>query len=95
MYCVTVDFTIKPGAMEAFLPRMRQQRDDSLTLEEGCTAFEIWTAEAHPDRVFLYEIYTSADAFEDHLASDHFHSFAVAVERLVEARVLCRWEKLV
>ncbi|MEL7348609.1 MAG: putative quinol monooxygenase [Pseudomonadota bacterium] len=92
MYCVTVDFTLHPGAAEAFMPRMRQQRDDSLRLEEGCTVFEIWTGKGQPDTVYLYEIYTSEQAFEAHLASSHFRAFAAAVEPLVAARVLKCWE---
>ncbi|MEM7526064.1 MAG: putative quinol monooxygenase [Pseudomonadota bacterium] len=94
MYCVTVEFTLKPGAMEAFMPRMRKQRDDSLQLEDGCSTFEIWTGSGQPDRVFLYEIYGSAEDFETHLASDHFKSFAVDIEPLVESRQLNRWDTL-
>ncbi|MEM9782226.1 MAG: putative quinol monooxygenase [Pseudomonadota bacterium] len=93
MYCVTVEFTLHPGAADAFMPRMRQQRDDSLRLEDGCSIFEIWTGADHPDTVYLYEIYASAEAFEIHLASAHFRAFAKDIEPLVAARTLKRWDR--
>lgn len=94
MFCVTVEFTIRPGAMADFMPRMRRQRDDSLALEEGCRTFEIWTGADQGDTVFLYEIYDSAEAFEVHLASAHFLAFAEDVAPWVAARRLLRWETL-
>lgn len=92
MYCVTVEFTLHPGAAEDFMPRMRQQRDDSLALENGCAVFEIWTGKGQPDAVYLYEVYTSEAAFEVHLASSHFRAFAAEVEPLIADRTLRRWE---
>lgn len=94
MFCVTVVFTLKAGKLPSFLTRMRIQRDDSLSLEQGCREFHVWTGHGQPDTVFLYELYASADDFEAHLASDHFRSFDKAVRDMVADRTIQRWESL-
>ncbi|MEM1276626.1 MAG: putative quinol monooxygenase [Pseudomonadota bacterium] len=93
MFAVTVIFEVKPGAMGQFLPRMRQQAADSLAREPGCTQFDVWTDPARPNDVFLYELYTDAAAFDTHLASDHFKSFAADVEAIVADKTLLTYAK--
>ncbi|MEM9044455.1 MAG: putative quinol monooxygenase [Pseudomonadota bacterium] len=88
MFAVTVLFEVKPGEMDQFLPRMRQQAADSLTLEPDCAQFDVWTDPARPNEVYLYELYTDAAAFDAHLASDHFKSFASDVEAIVVDKTL-------
>ena len=86
MFAVTVLFTLRPGEREAFLPLMRQQAANSLTLEPDCTHFDVWTDPARPEEVYLYELYTDAAAFDAHLASEHFKSFAAAVAPMLADR---------
>ncbi|MEM0945628.1 MAG: putative quinol monooxygenase [Pseudomonadota bacterium] len=88
MFAVTVTFKIAPGSMATFLPRMRQQARDSLTLEPACTHFDVWTDPERPDEVFLYELYDDAAAFDTHCASAHFESFAADIAPLVTDRTL-------
>lgn len=94
MYCVTVEFEVKPGEMSRFLQRMRQQRDDSLALEAGCRDFVIWTSAARPDTVMLYEIYDTPADFEAHGQSPHFKAFDAEVAPLVAGKSIQRWETL-
>ena len=82
MYCVSVEFEIRPAHWEAFLARVRRQRDDSLT-EPACRAFDVWTAADRPGAVFLHELYDDADGFAAHLASAHFEDFDAAIAPMV------------
>ena len=79
MYIVTVKFHIKPEYLARFMPAIIKQAEDSLTLEDACTQFDISTSENDPNLVFLYEIYNSKADFDVHLASAHFKSFSEKV----------------
>ncbi|MEM6933157.1 MAG: putative quinol monooxygenase [Pseudomonadota bacterium] len=91
MFAVTVLFTLKPGEREAFLPLMRRQAINSLALEPECRHFDVWTDPARPEEVFLYELYSDAAAFDTHLNSDHFKSFASAVEPMLMDKTVTTW----
>lgn len=79
MYAVCVTFQIKSGMMDAFMPLMQQQAQNSLANESGCHQFDVCTDAERSGEVFLYEIYDDAEAFRLHLASEHFKTFDAAV----------------
>ncbi len=91
MFVVTVTFETAPDVASEFLARVRRQARDSLTRETGCLRFDVCTDPERPERVFLYEIYTGQDAFDAHLASDHFRAFDADVAPIVRERHLETW----
>ena len=91
MYIVTVVFVVKAAHLEQFNARVRQQAKDSLEREADCHRFDVATGIADPQQIFLYEIYSSERAFEDHLASAHFKSFNAATQDWVESKSVNRW----
>lgn len=94
MFAVTVRFDLAPGAAAEFIDRMKRQARDSLEIEESCRHFDICVDSQDESRVFLYELYDDAAAFDAHLASDHFKSFAADVEPLLRQRVIETWDRL-
>ncbi|MEL7444497.1 MAG: putative quinol monooxygenase [Pseudomonadota bacterium] len=91
MYVVTVDFKIVLDQIAAFMPEMRRQARTSLNAEPGCLRFDIVVGEGDPASVLLYEIYQDRDAFEAHLASEHFARFDAAVAPMVEHKSVRSW----
>jgi len=91
MFIVTVVFVVKPAYLEQFNIRVRQQAKDSLEREADCCRFDVAGDIADPRRIFLYEIYSSERAFEDHLASAHFKSFNAETLDWVESKSVNRW----
>ena len=91
MFAVTVIFDVREGEMEKFLPMMRRQAENSVTLEPDCKWFDVWTDPQQPNQVFLYELYTDAAAFARHLASDHFKAFAHHSSALIHDRRIVTW----
>lgn len=85
-YAVVVLFTIKPDALEDFIPLMRANAQTSLLEEVGCQQFDVATDPARPNEVFLYEVYSDRAAFEAHLASAHFKKFDLAVTDMIAAK---------
>ena len=75
MYIVTVSFQIKPAHSAEFMPAMHANAKESLLCEPECHQFDVCVALDDPNRVFLYEVYESAQAFQAHLAMAHFKSF--------------------
>ncbi|EWH08830.1 hypothetical protein DS2_15619 [Catenovulum agarivorans DS-2] len=88
MYVVTVDFIIKPAHLAEFLPAMMENAKTSLEVEPECTYFDVCQSESKSNHIFLYEIYNSEKAFQDHLASEHFKLFSQTVENWVESKAV-------
>lgn len=94
MFVVCVTFTIKEGAMDAFMPLMLAQAENSLALEPECLRFDVCSEGALDREVFLYEIYASEAAFQAHLASAHFKDFDAAVGDLVAAKAVSTYGRV-
>ncbi len=88
MHVICVDFEIKPTRLAEFMPLMRKQARTSLDSEPGCSRFDVCIDPSIPARVFLYELYDSAAAFDAHLASAHFQAFDKAVADMVDKKTV-------
>ncbi len=91
MYAVCVNFEIKTGHMDDFLPRMRANARLSLETEAGCHQFDVLTDPDQPDDVFLYELYTDRAAFDLHLESAHFQAFNSETADMIAAKSVKTW----
>ena len=83
MYIVTVEFTVKPHRIAAFMPLMVENARASREREPGCRQFDVCVDPKAPHVVFLYEVYDDRAAFDAHLASAHFKTFDAAVGDMV------------
>ncbi|HVV27796.1 MAG TPA: putative quinol monooxygenase [Rhizomicrobium sp.] len=92
MLIITVRFVIKQQFLSAFNARMRQQARDSLDREPDCRRFDIGSDADDPRKVFLYEIYNDAAAFDLHLASAHFQTFNADTQDWIESKAVERWD---
>ena len=94
-FAITVDFTLKPGAMASFRKLINKNAQDSCTHEPGCQRFDVLVPNEPGDKVFLYEIYDDRAAFDAHLKTPHFDSFnreseaLVLTKNVVQYTVLC------
>ncbi len=89
---VAVEFTVKEGYADQFAARVTMQAAESLR-EPGCWQFDVCVDRADPHLVFLYEVYTDADAFQAHLASDHFQQFDAATRAWVSSKRVTIWRR--
>lgn len=92
-YVITVEFDIDPEQFDAFLPLMTANAEASRRDERGCRRFDVCRPRDTANRVFLYEIYDDEAAFQAHLQTAHFKSFAAATKDMITARriVACDW----
>jgi autoinducer 2-degrading protein len=92
-YVVTVEFDVDPKQFDAFLPLMAENAKASREQEKGCRRFDVCRPRDVASRVFLYEIYDDEAAFQAHLQTAHFKSFAAATKDMITARKItaCDW----
>jgi (4S)-4-hydroxy-5-phosphonooxypentane-2,3-dione isomerase len=87
---ILVEFTIRPDAVTRFHALIVANATRSLADEPGCRQFDVLWFEDAPGRVVLYEIYDDDRAYELHLSTPHYRSFAAAAEPLIETRSIRR-----
>lgn len=86
MYAIIVEFTLKPGQSDAFLPLIRENASAALRDEPACHRFDVLIDPAKPETIVLYEVYDDAEALETHRQTPHFQRFAEASADLVESK---------
>jgi len=72
MFAVIVKVHIKPEHREEFIREMLADGEGSVAKEKDCLLFNIVEDSDDPNKLHLYEVYTSAEAFETHKGMPHF-----------------------
>jgi quinol monooxygenase YgiN len=91
-FLITVDFWLRPGALEPFLTLIRDNAKRSLDEEPGCDRFDVLIEKGKPDHVLLYEIYRDRTAFDFHLKTRHFAEFNAASQAYVQDKKIVEYE---
>ena len=94
MFVVTVDFVIKKAFAKDFSKAILIQAGNSLHREAECHRFDVCVDHEDSCRIFLYEIYSSAAAFQDHLKTDHYREFNSLVKPWVEKKTVRTWKNI-
>lgn len=86
-YVICATWKAKAGEADAIIGLLDQVRRASLD-EPGCLLFNVHRSLEDSSVFFLYEHYTSEDAFDAHAASDHVRAYVLedAVHRLVSRK---------
>ena len=85
-FVVWVEFEIAPDSLDAFVGWVLENSRTSLEQEPGCLRFDVlFDPDAGP-HVALYEIYSDAEAFAEHLRSAHFMTFDAWVRPMVRGK---------
>ena len=74
-YSLIVDFEVKDGMMEQFLPVMKENARASVANEPGCLQFDVLQVQGEPNRVVLFEVYQDEAAFQAHMKMPHLAAF--------------------
>lgn len=85
LLAITVEFRVKPEAIDAFRSLLLENAAISVRDEPDCHRFDVLSP-THADdggTFFLYELYKDRAAFAAHLASAHFKDFDQATRDLV------------
>ncbi len=94
MFVILVDWRVAPGDSEVFATLLVEQAATSLEREVDCLTFDICQDPSDPGAFTLYEVYTDAEAFDVHLASEHMARFAAQAEPLTVVKTVRKLEEL-
>ena len=94
MYIVTVLFKINAADFAQFMAAMVSNAETSLQNEPECHQFDVCASHRNPDEVFLYEVYSSKAAFDEHLASNHFLAFNALTSEWVKSKAVNLFERV-
>jgi len=94
MYVVTVSFTVHPEHLEAFKAAVLEQAQASLEREASCKVFDVCVDSERPGTIFLYEKYSTPEAFAAHLESAHFLHFDKRVRPWITDKKVLTWREL-
>lgn len=82
-FVLIVEFDVKPEHQEKFDELIAVNAQASVADEPGCRQFDVLHDQDKPNHVVLYEVYDSAEAFQDHLGRKHTQTFLAAAKPLV------------
>ena len=86
MLAACVDFEVDPASLDAFLTIIQNNASVSLANEVGCHQFDITQDPQNPTKIFLYELYDDAVAFDLHKKASHYLVFNRLVSEMVTAK---------
>lgn len=93
MHIVTVTFQVKPAHLADFMPAMTANAAESIQREPDCHQFDVCVSLDDPSRIFLYEVYESAAAFQVHLGMPHFQAFSQQTANWVESKAVSAYTR--
>ena len=94
MLAVCVDFEVDPASLDAFLTIMQKNAADSLAKEVGCHQFDITQDLQSPSKIFLYELYDDAAAFDLHKKASHYLEFNQLASEMITAKSVRLLQKI-
>ena len=94
MLAVCVDFEINLASLDASLTIMKKNASDSLANEVGCHQFDIAQDQQNPTKIFLYELYDDAVAFELHKKTSYYLEFNDAILGMVNKKSIRLLQKI-
>lgn len=82
-FVLVVEFQVKPESLAKFNELIAVNAKASVANEPGCRQFDVLRALDDPNRIVLYEVYDSEDAFKTHLEQAHTKTFLAQAKELV------------
>ena len=89
-YVQVAEIEIDPVQLEAYRAAVQEQIEAAIRKEPGVLVLYAVAENDNPNHVRVFEIYRDRDAYESHLASDHFKKYKAATEKMVKSLKLVR-----
>ena len=86
MIAICVDFEIDPTNLDAFLSIIQKNASESVANEVGCHQFDMLQDPQNPTKIFLYELYDDAAAFDLHKKASHYLEFNQLASEMATAK---------
>ena len=84
-YGLVVHIVTKPETRTAFMEKLAVNASAARS-EPGCLTFDVLVNPEDPNKVMLYEVYRSEEAFKEHQATQAFKTYLAEAVPLLAAR---------
>jgi autoinducer 2-degrading protein len=91
MLVVLVQVTVKREMLGEFERAILQNAAQAVEREPGCVRFEVSQHEDDPAQWMFYEVYASAEAFQEHRRQAHFLAYQAVADRALLSKTLTRY----
>jgi quinol monooxygenase YgiN len=83
---IVVEPEIVPSELEAYKAAIKENGQACVREEPGCQQFNIVFEKDNPNRVMLFEVYDSAEAYAAHQATPHFKKYGATTKDMIKSR---------
>jgi (4S)-4-hydroxy-5-phosphonooxypentane-2,3-dione isomerase len=84
MYGGLVRSVVKAGRRDEFLELLRWDTRVAKDCEPGTLRLDVWEVERESNVVYVYEVYTDVDAFEEHTQNQPVRKFSEIMSSIIE-----------
>jgi quinol monooxygenase YgiN len=79
------ELEIDPTQIDAYRALLCEEMEASLDREPGVLQLQAVAERDHPERLHIFEVYASREAYEAHLTTPHFLKYKQATADMVKA----------
>ena len=94
-FVLIVEFQVKPEHLDRFNQLIAVNAQASVREEPGCRQFDVLHNQDDPHHVVLYEVYDSAEAFQDHMGRAHTQAFLSQAKPLITKQTAYKLKRTV
>ena len=84
-YVQVAEIEIDPAKLDAYRAAVQEQIDAAIRKEPGVLVLYAVSEKDNPTHVRVFEIYRDRNAYEAHLASDHFKKYKTTTQDMVKS----------
>jgi quinol monooxygenase YgiN len=84
-YVQVAEIEIDPAQLDAYRAAVQEQIDAAIRKEPGVLVLYAVSEKDNPTHVRVFEIYRDRNAYEAHLASDHFKKYKTTTQDMVKS----------
>ena len=88
----TVTYEVEGGDLGLFRAALHKHAEVTRQREMGCTRFDVSYGADRPTLCLTYTVFEGPDAFDHHVATDHYHLFQELSSSWVISRIEQIWE---
>jgi quinol monooxygenase YgiN len=79
------EIEIDPAQLDVYLDALKEQIEAALRNEAGVVALYSVAEKENPAHITVFEIYTDAEAYKQHVETAHFNKYKTATQHLVKS----------
>lgn len=84
-YVRVAEIEVDPAQLESYKIAAREEIEKSVHIEAGVLALYAVAEKDNPASIFVFEMYTDADAYKAHLETPHFMKYKAVTQNMIRS----------